>query len=638
MWAAVLLLLSALGLRALYLGWTPLWVDEAESSINALSVLEQGYPGDRYLGIQIFENMLSRPWPDHPEYEFRDISYSDRGMCVYHGWLPLYAIAASFRLFAVAPPAPTPGWEVRIDVPDFERRTVVARLPSLLFSGAFLVLLVVVARELSGDDAALAVLVLAGLSTSVVEITVPARYYALTLALSAAACLSLWRLISRDRRRDHALHVAVLVTVFFTHTNSFVNVVAVTTVMAGVFGGRRVFLRWCLDLLVVAACLTPWLIWSGYLEQLLYVPSGRSLVVFPDDLRKYLFNRPPYLVLFGGGTVWLALGWLRHGQLLPARLAEPWQRDYMQYAMLLLWMGVATSTYYLLLPPASLFPQRLSLVLFVPGLLFMAMSLANAARILSHSRATLLAPLFALGFLAASSLLRFPPPAPGAFDGLVDTFVLLNRLQLKPDAKVYASPSSQLVLSFYAQKPIQSLAPVRKSFLDQYPGEVLYIEQQLEWEFASPTHEIVRLVAEQMGQSLNGDEVRALVSQLRSRFARERTRPLVEEVEPPLEPLSPLASALMERAREQAAALAEREESSYASRALPFARGFRIRTGADLWETFFYRLVDPKARSGSRLNAAARLRHGRAYFVPSANRVLFYSPAPISVDSHLEQP
>ena len=84
-----------LALRARNLGWPPLWADEAESAINALTIVAEGLPTDHHLGLPIYENTLVRPWPESAEYEFRDISYSDRGLAVYHGWIPLYAIAGA---------------------------------------------------------------------------------------------------------------------------------------------------------------------------------------------------------------------------------------------------------------------------------------------------------------------------------------------------------------------------------------------------------------------------------------------------------------------------------------------------------------------------------------------------------------
>src|SRR5579862_4088591 len=115
----------------------PVWVDEAESCINALSILQSGLPIDSYLGLPVYENTLTIPSPGDPEYEFKDSSYGrpiykGHGLALYHGWLPLYAIAASFRLFGVTPDnrgATTPQYG-----PAKRRsRTVAARLPGVLF-------------------------------------------------------------------------------------------------------------------------------------------------------------------------------------------------------------------------------------------------------------------------------------------------------------------------------------------------------------------------------------------------------------------------------------------------------------------------------------------------------------------------
>ena len=83
-----------------------MWVDEAETSINALTILEHGYPTDHYMGMPIYENTLIQSWPNNEEYEFKDFSYSDRGMAIYHGWLPMYAIAFSQWLMGIQPDHP----------------------------------------------------------------------------------------------------------------------------------------------------------------------------------------------------------------------------------------------------------------------------------------------------------------------------------------------------------------------------------------------------------------------------------------------------------------------------------------------------------------------------------------------------
>src|SRR5215472_3693291 len=89
----ILVLAAAFAIRVRYIAASPLWVDEAESSINALTTLQKGYPTDSYLGLPLYENTLVQQWPESAEYEFRDSSYSDKHYAVYHGWLPLYSIA-----------------------------------------------------------------------------------------------------------------------------------------------------------------------------------------------------------------------------------------------------------------------------------------------------------------------------------------------------------------------------------------------------------------------------------------------------------------------------------------------------------------------------------------------------------------
>ncbi|MCB9385505.1 MAG: hypothetical protein H6509_12890 [Bryobacterales bacterium] len=637
--ALVCILLASLALRAVNLTKTAFWVDEAETAINALTILEHGYPTDQYLGIPIFENMLIRLWPDNPEYEYRDVSYSDRGMAVYHAWLPLYSIAASFWAFGIEPQEPDPGWQIHSDKAEMARRTLAARLPSLIFTLLFLLAFFVAARRMAGDAAALSAVALAGLSATVVELTLYARYYALMLALSAAAAATLWRVIERGSRRDFALHSVVLVLLFYTHLIALANLVILTSLMLLMFQrNKAAFSRWGLSLGLVAVCGLPWIIETGYLQHLGYIPSGMAMVRLPGDLIDYVLSRQVgYQILTWIGVSWLVLAWVRHGAALPLRLREPWQRHGRQYTLVLIWSAIAVATYLGISPAASLFPQRLTLALIVPAFLFMAMTLNDALRTIIGSRDVLAAPAAAIAFLAISGILRPPIADSDAFSNLEETFEAINHLELRPDAKVYASPASHLILTFYSGKPIQSIAPVRKSFLDNYPGEVLFTEVQFVWEFAAPSRDDIREVANRLGTSLTDEEIEEMQAQLRTRFARERTAPLVSAVEPPLEPLSRVAQEVMREVREHAEESADQEEIRWSEP--QFGRGFSIRSNANLWQTFYYRLIDPASRSGI-LNAAARLHAGVAYFVPQAFRVIFYSPHPLvsSPAAQLAQP
>ena len=134
------ILLWSVGLRVWHLEATLFRVDEAESTINALTILERGYPASQYLGLPLYENTLTEPWPDSAEYEFRDSSYSSRGFAVYHGWLPLYAIAASLAAFGIEPDLPAREPAVRHSPEEMLRMTRAARLPAVLFGLLFIAL------------------------------------------------------------------------------------------------------------------------------------------------------------------------------------------------------------------------------------------------------------------------------------------------------------------------------------------------------------------------------------------------------------------------------------------------------------------------------------------------------------------
>lgn len=604
---------------------TPLAVDEAESAINAFSILEDGLPGGMHLGIPVYENMLIRPWPSHPEYEFRDVSYSDRGYAIYHGWLPLYLIAGSFRLAGITPPVLQPGWAIDVDRATVDRRTIAARAPAFLTALVLIPVLFSAAVHLAGMEAGLAILVLCGQSSSVLAGLIFARYYALMMLLSAIAWLTMRKVVIRGTPRDFAIHGFTLVALFYTQPLAFLTLMLLTVIGLQLRNrDPRVATRYFIMSVVVLAVTLPWLWQTGFFDMLNRVPSGLTLLRFPGDVTTYIVDRLPYFVLFAGGAAWFVWPILVNGREGRVVVYDRWRHAGWQFTLLAIWMVLAVCLWFVGTPAASLFPQRLSLSLFVPGLMLMAAVVGTVARLMPFSTIASIAGAWLV--LAAAGVLHLPPGGDQPFEKLHSTFDALNALHLRPDAKVYASPGRQLVLSFYSDKPIQSLAPVRKRFLDSYPGEIVYLEGQFDWEFAAPDHRDLQRQAARLGQELTSDEARNWERRLRTRFACERAAIRAAEVRPPLEPLPAFAEAAMKEVRVRAGQLASQEQHRWDR--IPFSRGYAVRSGADLWEVFFYRLVDSNARRGGNLNAAARLRNSIAECLPVTHEVLFYSPHP----------
>jgi hypothetical protein len=57
--------------------------------------------------------------------------------------------------------------------------------------------------------------------------------------------------------------------------------------------------------------------------------------------------------------------------------------------------------------------------------------------------------------------------------GFVEAF---RHLDVEAGTRIYALPFENLALTFAAGLPVQSIAPVRKSFLDDYAGRILIID------------------------------------------------------------------------------------------------------------------------------------------------------------------
>src|SRR5688572_28889785 len=285
-WLAFVVLLGvAAWLRVREAERTLFDVDESESTINALTILEHGLPVDRYLGQPIYENSLIEPWPESAEYEFRDSSYSRRGLATYHGWLPLYAIAASFACAGIEPDVDDGLLRVRHSDAEVIRLTIAARLPSVLFGLLLLGVLFGAAREMFGRDAAWAVLVVAAIADVTISIACEARYSSATVALGTACCWLIWRVGCHGRWRDWILAAVGLSLLFHTHVITFMVAIALlVAVLAFTRRDRNTFMRLAVLAVIVGLATVPWVLWSGFIEQARVIPKAWPRLEMPEDL------------------------------------------------------------------------------------------------------------------------------------------------------------------------------------------------------------------------------------------------------------------------------------------------------------------------------------------------------------------
>jgi len=604
-------------LRAWHLDAPMFWVDEAESSINALTILQHGYPSNEYLGLPIYENTLVEPWPEHPEYEFKDISYSDKGFAVYHGWLPLYSIAAAFWAAGIKPDVRPSSWTPRLDEADHRYRTWVARVPAVVFSVVFLVLIFACGRVLAGMDVAWAALILAGFSQSIILLGKQARYYSATLAMNALALLFIVLAIRKGRWRDYVGAGIALGLLFHTHLLS--AFVACLVFLATLFWQRhheRLLAKLAVMAVLFGVLTVPWMLWTGFLEHTNAIPKAWPLLTWSADVMGYLREKWEFALVYGVGVGSLLFVVLFPDRL-PERISAPFRDRRAAFLLLGAWLVLGYLSFCRLIPAASFFWNRLSLAMHVAGLLLVALVFSCTLPWFTRRRTAAGASLLAVVFLTVSGRLPFQRTIRRV--GQLDTLSVIGELPIAKQARFYASPNDHLTLTFYTGLPFQSLAPIRKTFLDTYPGDVVIVEK-----VATLIHDDdpiglsgLRERAARAGVSVTEAELHALVRTLGNRVARERLDKRVASLVPPLAPLPQfVADAVAEQYELEVVHTARWWRNWHA---LPMFRGYHVSFPEDWWTVFFYRFVDPDSRRGEKLNCADRLKTAIGYLPRSSD-------------------
>jgi hypothetical protein len=176
------------------------------------------------------------------------------------------------------------------------------------------------------------------------------------------------------------------------------------------------------------------------------------------------------------------------------------------------------------------------------------------------------------------------------FDGL-------RQLEFAPDTRLYTSPNMHLSITYYTGLPVQSIAPVRKDFLDAYPGPIVILDL-----IDMPNVRRSRLseLARDVGINPTDGQLDEWRTRLDARLYLETIRPLVASTDPP--PLVPqfLEPALDRMRQLLASPILLAEQDALLVRRQPVAM-YR-----QWWQTFFYRFVDPKSRMGEHANCAQR--------------------------------
>ena len=628
--AVTLLLVLAFSVRLWSLDRLPMWVDEAESSINALTILEHGLPLGTYLGIPIYENTHIQPWPEHPEYRFKDLSYSDKNVAVYHGWLPLYSIAASLWAAGIRPDDTPSGIVARHDAEARRWRTVAARFPAVLFGLLTLVILYWCGNVLYGQEAGLAALAFGSVSPIHVMVSQQARYYSALVMFSAACGLATWYMVRTRRRRDFLLGGVAFGLLFHTHVLTFATaciLLAAAVSASWMQRGHFCWLRLSLFGAVVSILTVPWILATGFLEMANNAPSSRLLLHFRDYMVVFRLMLSEYGAALLIGCISLAWAGARFAGTATQIVIAEIKRKKIDFLFLYVWLVIGYVCFMLLMPAASYHLHRLVILLVAPATLALAMVLAAIARAISARHSAAIATAMALLIGVGST--RFWPAASSREAGIqhadIDAAVSYLSRFAGRHAKVYATPGDHLTLTYYTGTPVQSIAPIRHTYLNTYDGDILFLERAdlaLLPDDPIDKHHIAQAAA-RGGVNLSDDEIGAMTHRLATQEKREILARQVASVIPPLSPVPPFLQQEYAESRRR-----RREEETLLTSAYarhPVFRGFAIRSSFDFWTVFFYRFVDPE-KERRNLNYAQRMRNATAEPLKGANWVAYYSP------------
>ncbi len=622
---AVILILLGMGIRISWLNQSALWCDEAESCINALTILQTGVPGWKYLDLPVFENTLTQSWDGNPEYEFRDSTYSDKGVVVYHGWLPIYAIAASQALFGIRPDVVHSPPKVLHGPEETAWRTTIPRLPALLFSLLCMIVIYRLGSELGGPVAGLGALALMALNARTVDFGIQARYYSLTLLMNAVAAWYLFQTIRSGRWSDF-LGLGISAGLLF-HTHLFSTVVFA---MVGVFATPWILRRpnWFWKSLaggaVAMGLVVPWILLTGFLDTASSVPKVFKLFESPYDALFYIIERPVPTICVIAVALLLLVSY-RKKEWLPAVMSGAFREHGSIYFLLLAWLASSYAAFHVIVPAASFFYERLSLSLWVPFVLALSLFLSDVLRLVPPKIAMPLAILLLTLFLGARSRLAFSEetsltqkrPATAALTEA------LQKMTFEEKTRFFATPNDHLTHTYYTGLPVQSVAPIRKSFFESYEYPVVFIETQMDTFFPSDTdlQNLFSTYGWKYSDAASWEMGKMIWEwKIWTELHARNLTPL------PPEPLPHWLQPLGDKtANDYNVWKVDYFESLQSS---PILRGLPAGNVKEVWLGFFYRFVDPELRLGENTNIFPRLRNAEIIPLPSASKVIFLSSNP----------
>jgi len=461
-----------------------------------------------------------------------------------------------------------------------------------------------------GRDAGWAALIISAIYPYYIEFSNQARYYSAQVTLATACCVLLWLVIERCRWRHVLLAAAAFALLFHTHLLSFLTAVIMVAICMPVIIRRHA--NWFRKMAVFAAALSagtlPWILVTGFYHHQSRIPRAWQLLDIPSDLLRY----PPINSgnAAAGVIILCVVLVVRQSRGRVSRDLSPSIARLGPVLLFLVgWATVGYAAFLLCIPAVSFTQSRLYLSYWGP--LFSLCSILSAAitRILVSQFSRRSSPALAVFVMLIIVLFTGHQVeighAPGEHSWRVyeDLFRQLDSMNLDPATRLFAAPNRHLVMSVYSGLPIQDITPVRKTFLDSYRGDIVYIDADAMVPTGILDPERVQEAALLDGVKLSAEAAKEVSGWLITRPYRESISKMMAPNEPSnLEPLPAFTKSLLDAQRAEVAATFTNMGYELVT------RGFEIRDWSDWCAVLKYRFVNPNARRGIYSNFVDRLR------------------------------
>jgi hypothetical protein len=386
---------------------------------------------------------------------------------------------------------------------------------------------------------------------------------------------------------------------------------------------------------VIASLCTPWLIATDFLEHSGQIPKAWRLLTLSGELIvvRLLLKEFGFVVAMGAMLAGAVVVLRRR---VSPRVTEPFERYKKSFLFAYLWLVVSYVIFFFTIPPASFGVSRLTPLLLPPALLFLAMVFCSVAAIFSKRNVLLVAAIGAAAFVLMANW-RHPGQVRLARLGMaepddivqpthsVDMAVeYLRTAPMDGSTKLFASPDMEFVLTFYTGMFVQNIVPVRKSYLDGYPGGIIFFSTEAFWRNGPLRPDRLLNAARTARQELSARKALDVSCELSTLDFRSQQAGIGARVIPPVAPVPPFADGLWKEQQEQTPDWV-RNSWRWFPAEFPLFRNVQLRDLSEWWLHYNYVLVGPDQRR-IHPNYESRIRSATLTVLPCSDLVAYYSP------------